>query len=136
MAIALRSGSFTLLRDEGSSPILILDDIFAELDTVRRAQLVALVFDHETHHLVAHERVLQRRRTVAARLLCDVDHIAHAQRHPVQPAGLAAGGAALEGQPTRGEKRAKLSERVTTALRALARRDGVSPSTVLRQVRL
>ena len=42
MAIALRIGSFTLLRDEGSSPILILDDIFAELDTARRAQLVAI----------------------------------------------------------------------------------------------
>jgi DNA replication and repair protein RecF len=42
VAIALRIGSFTLLREEGSSPILILDDIFAELDTVRRAQLVAI----------------------------------------------------------------------------------------------
>ena len=42
MAIALRIGAFTLLRDEGSSPILILDDIFAELDTARRAQLVAI----------------------------------------------------------------------------------------------
>jgi DNA replication and repair protein RecF len=42
IAIALRIGSFTLLRDEGSSPILILDDIFAELDTARRAQLVAI----------------------------------------------------------------------------------------------
>jgi DNA replication and repair protein RecF len=30
------------LREEGSSPILILDDIFAELDTARRAQLVAI----------------------------------------------------------------------------------------------
>ena len=42
MAISLRIASFTLLRDEGSSPILILDDIFAELDTARRAQLVAI----------------------------------------------------------------------------------------------
>jgi DNA replication and repair protein RecF len=42
MAISLRIGSFTLLRDEGASPILILDDIFAELDTARRAQLVAI----------------------------------------------------------------------------------------------
>jgi DNA replication and repair protein RecF len=42
IAIALRIGSFTLLREEGSSPILILDDIFAELDTARRAQLVAI----------------------------------------------------------------------------------------------
>lgn len=42
MAISLRIASFTLLRDEGSSPILILDDIFAELDTTRRKQLVAI----------------------------------------------------------------------------------------------
>jgi DNA replication and repair protein RecF len=42
MAISLRIASFTLLRDEGSSPILILDDIFAELDAIRRAQLVAI----------------------------------------------------------------------------------------------
>jgi DNA replication and repair protein RecF len=42
MAISLRIASFSLLRDEGSSPILILDDIFAELDTARRAQLVAI----------------------------------------------------------------------------------------------
>ncbi len=42
MAISLRIASFTLLRDEGSSPVLILDDIFAELDTARRAQLVAI----------------------------------------------------------------------------------------------
>ena len=42
MAISLRIASFTLLREEGSSPVLILDDIFAELDTARRAQLVAI----------------------------------------------------------------------------------------------
>ncbi|MFM9151473.1 MAG: DNA replication/repair protein RecF [Candidatus Planktophila sp.] len=42
MAISLRIASFTLLRDEGSSPILILDDIFAELDAIRRIQLVAI----------------------------------------------------------------------------------------------
>ena len=41
MAIALRIGSFNLLKKEGSDPILILDDVFAELDTSRRLQLVA-----------------------------------------------------------------------------------------------
>ncbi len=40
--LSIEKGSFTLLLDEGSSPILILDDIFAELDTARRAQLVAI----------------------------------------------------------------------------------------------
>jgi DNA replication and repair protein RecF len=41
MAISLRIGSFNLLKQEGSDPILILDDVFAELDTSRRLQLVA-----------------------------------------------------------------------------------------------
>ncbi len=40
MAIALRLGSFNLLKNEGAEPILILDDIFAELDNSRREQLV------------------------------------------------------------------------------------------------
>jgi len=42
IAISLRIGAFNLLREEGSHPILILDDIFAELDTARRTQLVAV----------------------------------------------------------------------------------------------
>ena len=40
MAIALKIGSFNLLRNEGSEPILILDDVFAELDNSRRIQLM------------------------------------------------------------------------------------------------
>lgn len=42
IAISLRIGSFKLLQSEGLHPILILDDIFAELDTFRRQQLVAV----------------------------------------------------------------------------------------------
>ena len=42
MAIALRIGSYTLLKSEGADPVLILDDVFAELDTARRAQLTAV----------------------------------------------------------------------------------------------
>ena len=41
MAISLRIGSFNLLKSEGSEPILILDDVFAELDTSRRHQLMS-----------------------------------------------------------------------------------------------
>ncbi|CAB5054485.1 unannotated protein [freshwater metagenome] len=41
MAISLRIGSFNLLKAEGSEPILILDDVFAELDTSRRVQLMS-----------------------------------------------------------------------------------------------
>ena len=42
IAIALRIGSFNLLKSEGAEPILILDDIFAELDTSRRQQLTSV----------------------------------------------------------------------------------------------
>ena len=38
-AVALRLGGYELLRDDGLEPVLILDDVFAELDTGRRDQL-------------------------------------------------------------------------------------------------
>ena len=46
-ALALRLASYELLRSDGDDPILILDDVFAELDTERRAQLADLVADAE-----------------------------------------------------------------------------------------
>ncbi len=46
-ALALRLAAYDLLRADGDDPILILDDVFAELDTQRRAQLAALVADAE-----------------------------------------------------------------------------------------
>jgi DNA replication and repair protein RecF len=42
-ALALRLASYDLLRADGDDPILILDDVFAELDTERRGQLADLV---------------------------------------------------------------------------------------------
>ena len=42
-ALALRLASYDLLRSDGDDPILVLDDVFAELDTDRRAQLADLV---------------------------------------------------------------------------------------------
>jgi DNA replication and repair protein RecF len=42
-ALSLRLASYDLLRAEGDDPILILDDVFAELDTDRRTQLAELV---------------------------------------------------------------------------------------------
>jgi DNA replication and repair protein RecF len=46
-ALALRLASYDLLRAGGDDPVLILDDVFAELDTDRRAQLADLVADAE-----------------------------------------------------------------------------------------
>ncbi|NYG54171.1 DNA replication/repair protein RecF [Nocardioides perillae] len=42
-ALALRLASYDLLRSEGDDPILVLDDVFAELDTGRRDRLAELV---------------------------------------------------------------------------------------------
>ncbi|MBU3748897.1 MAG: DNA replication/repair protein RecF [Mycobacterium sp.] len=41
-ALALRLASYELLRGEGSEPVLILDDVFAELDTSRRRALAGV----------------------------------------------------------------------------------------------
>jgi DNA replication and repair protein RecF len=43
LALALRLASFALLREDREDPVLILDDVFAELDTGRRERLAALV---------------------------------------------------------------------------------------------
>jgi DNA replication and repair protein RecF len=47
MVLALRLASFTLLRADGDDPVLILDDVFAELDSTRRERLAAMVGDAE-----------------------------------------------------------------------------------------
>jgi DNA replication and repair protein RecF len=42
MALSLRLASYELLRAEGSEPVLILDDVFAELDNSRRQALAGV----------------------------------------------------------------------------------------------
>ncbi|MDT9681914.1 DNA replication/repair protein RecF [Streptomyces sp. TRM76323] len=42
-ALALRLASYDLLRGEGNEPVLVLDDVFAELDARRRERLAELV---------------------------------------------------------------------------------------------
>ncbi len=46
-ALALRLAAFELLRADGDDPVLILDDVFAELDDLRRGRLAELVADTE-----------------------------------------------------------------------------------------
>jgi DNA replication and repair protein RecF len=43
MALALRLAAFEVLRADGEDPVLILDDVFAELDVGRRGRLAELV---------------------------------------------------------------------------------------------
>ena len=47
MALALRLSAFDALRDGGEDPVLLLDDVFAELDTGRRERLAGLVVGAE-----------------------------------------------------------------------------------------
>jgi DNA replication and repair protein RecF len=42
LAVALRLASYELLRADGSEPVLLLDDVFAELDTTRRLALATV----------------------------------------------------------------------------------------------
>jgi DNA replication and repair protein RecF len=44
-ALALRLAAFELLRADGIEPVLVLDDVFAELDETRRGRLSELVGD-------------------------------------------------------------------------------------------
>ncbi|WP_376770872.1 DNA replication/repair protein RecF [Streptomyces lonarensis] len=43
LALALRLASYALLRQDGPEPVLVLDDVFAELDARRRERLAGLV---------------------------------------------------------------------------------------------
>lgn len=47
MALALRLAGYELLRAEGSEPVLILDDVFAELDASRRRALAGVAASAE-----------------------------------------------------------------------------------------
>ena len=47
IALSLKLASYQMLLNEGAKPILILDDVFSELDEERREQLVALAHSAE-----------------------------------------------------------------------------------------
>ena len=70
VALSLRLGAFKLLSRDGDTPILILDDVFAELDSSRRAGL--------TRMITGAEQVL-----ITAAVADDVPQELHAQVHAV-----------------------------------------------------
>ncbi|NLE96798.1 MAG: DNA replication/repair protein RecF [Propionibacterium sp.] len=43
LALSLRLGGFELVRDDGVEPVLVLDDVFAELDSSRRERLAGAI---------------------------------------------------------------------------------------------
>ena len=47
MSLALRLAAYELLRSDGSEPVLLLDDVFAELDNARRQALAAVAMRAE-----------------------------------------------------------------------------------------
>ncbi|WP_033214171.1 DNA replication/repair protein RecF [Kitasatospora phosalacinea] len=69
-ALALRLASYELLRAEGGEPVLVLDDVFAELDARRRDRLAELV--------AGGEQVL-----VTAAVAEDVPKVLHGARYGV-----------------------------------------------------
>jgi DNA replication and repair protein RecF len=79
LALALRLGSFELLRAGREDPVLILDDVFAELDVGRRDRLARLV--------AGAEQVL-----VTAAVPEDVPSVLVGARFTVSGGGLAHGG--------------------------------------------
>ena len=77
LALALRLASFALLKQGDEDPVLILDDVFAELDAGRRDRLAGLVADAE--------QVL-----ITAAVLADVPEVLTGARFTVR-AGVVAG---------------------------------------------
>lgn len=71
LALALRLGSFHLLRADGIEPVLVLDDVFAELDVTRRERLAGGVS--------AAEQVL-----ITAAVGADVPALLHGRRFEVR----------------------------------------------------
>lgn len=47
VALSLRLASYQLLRADGTEPVLLLDDVFAELDSARRRALASVAADAE-----------------------------------------------------------------------------------------
>jgi len=47
MALALRLAAYELLRADGGDPVLLLDDVFAELDSARRRALAGVAASAE-----------------------------------------------------------------------------------------
>lgn len=75
MALALRLASFGLLRADGVEPVLILDDVFAELDETRRDRLAEVA--------AGAEQVL-----ITAAVAADVPASLSGRRFTVQAAGV------------------------------------------------
>jgi DNA replication and repair protein RecF len=78
LALALRLGSFALLRSDGIEPVLVLDDVFAELDATRRDRLAGQITDAEQVLITAAvpedvpEQLAGRRYQVAAGAVTEV----------------------------------------------------------------
>jgi DNA replication and repair protein RecF len=76
LALALKLGSFSLLRADGIEPVLVLDDVFAELDLTRRDRLATAVS--------AAEQVL-----VTAAVDADVPQLLRGRRYSVSAGSVA-----------------------------------------------
>ncbi|MGY1708906.1 DNA replication/repair protein RecF [Geodermatophilus sp. SYSU D00758] len=94
LALALKLGCFALLRADGDEPVLVLDDVFATLDTDRRTALAAVARGAEQTLITA--AVLE---DVPVELRRTVVQVAGGQAVPLGPAAAEDGpvdGAVLE----------------------------------------
>lgn len=79
-ALSLKLGAFALLRADTVEPVLILDDVFAELDQTRRDRLAGMITDAEQVLITAAvpddvpQRLGGRRFSVAAGTVSEVQH--------------------------------------------------------------
>ncbi len=112
LALALRLASFDLLRAGREDPVLILDDVFAELDAGRRDRLAALV--------ATAEQVL-----VTAAVPEDVPAILAGARFTVSAGALTSPGAPLPMRPD--PERARLAAEALARARADAWARGERP---------
>jgi DNA replication and repair protein RecF len=78
LALALRLSAFDVLRQEGDDPVLILDDVFAELDDLRRERLAKVVAGTEQVLITAAVR-----EDVPAALVDHGYRVAHGEVHRV-----------------------------------------------------
>ncbi len=95
-ALALRLASFGLLRADGVEPVLVLDDVFAELDESRRDRLAELVADAEQVLITAAVAADVPARLAGRRFAVQAGQVLPTESVPEQ-----AGTEPPEGQPSR-----------------------------------
>ncbi len=100
-ALALRLASFALLRADGVEPVLVLDDVFAELDETRRERLADLVAGAEQVLITAAVAADVPARLAGRRFAVQAGGVLPTDPAPSLPAPEEAGTEPAKGRPSR-----------------------------------